>query len=53
VVSSGTAKPWRVHIRAPSFAHVQALPVMMSDALVADAIATLASTDPVLGDVDR
>ena len=53
VVSEGGAKPWRVHVRGPSFAHVQALPAMMTDSLVADIIATLASTDPVLGDVDR
>jgi NADH-quinone oxidoreductase subunit D len=53
VVSQGGSKPWRLHVRAPSFAHVQALPVMMTDSLVADTIATLASTDPVLGDVDR
>jgi len=53
VVSTGGARPWRVHVRAPSFAHVQALPVMMTDSLVADIVATLASTDPVLGDVDR
>jgi NADH:ubiquinone oxidoreductase subunit D len=40
-------------VRAPSFATVQALPVMMSGQLIADVIATLASVDPVLGDVDR
>ena len=53
LVSDGSAKPWRLHVRAPSFANVQALPVMMTDSLVADIVATLASTDPVLGDVDR
>jgi NADH-quinone oxidoreductase subunit D len=53
VVSTGGAKPWRLHVRAPSFAAVQALPVMLTDSLVADMIATLASADPVLGDVDR
>jgi NADH-quinone oxidoreductase subunit D len=53
LVSTGTAKPWRLHVRAPSFAAVQALPVMLTDSLVADMISTLASTDPVLGDVDR
>jgi NADH-quinone oxidoreductase subunit D len=53
IVSDGGAKPWRLHVRGPSFAHVQALPAMMTDSLVADVIATLASTDPVLGDVDR
>jgi NADH-quinone oxidoreductase subunit D len=53
LVSDGGAKPWRLHVRAPSFATVQALPVMLTDSLVADMIATLASSDPVLGDVDR
>ena len=53
LVSKGGPKPWRLHVRAPSFATVQALPVMMSGLLIADVIATLASVDPVLGDVDR
>ena len=53
LVSNGTAKPWRLHVRTPSFATVQALPVMLTDLIVADVIATLASLDPVLGDVDR
>ncbi|MEN8113264.1 MAG: NADH dehydrogenase (quinone) subunit D [Actinomycetota bacterium] len=53
LVSKGGSKPWRLHVRTPSFATVQALPVMMTDLLVADVIATLASLDPVLGDVDR
>jgi len=53
LVSSGDAKPWRLHVRAPSFANVQALPVMLADSMIADTIATLASLDPVLGDVDR
>ncbi len=53
IVSQGGARPWRLHVRAPSFAAVQAMPVMMTDLLVADLVATLASADPVLGDVDR
>ena len=53
IVSKGGARPWRMRWRAPSFAAVQALPSMMTDSMVADVIATLASTDPVLGDVDR
>jgi NADH-quinone oxidoreductase subunit D len=53
IVCKGGTKPWRLHARTPSFATVQALPVMMTDLLVADVIATLASLDPVLGDVDR
>ena len=53
LVSDGGSKPLRMHIRAPSFANLQALPIMMADSLVADAIATIASLDPVMGDVDR
>jgi len=53
LVSDGGSRPWRLHVRAPSFNHVQALPVMLTDSLVADSVATLASIDPVLGDVDR
>jgi NADH-quinone oxidoreductase subunit D len=53
IVSKGGAKPWRMHWRAPSFAAVQALPVMMTDSLLADVVAALSSSDPVLGDVDR
>ncbi len=53
LVSKGGTRPWRMHWRAPSFAVVQALPAMMTDSLIADLIAALASTDPVLGDIDR
>jgi NADH-quinone oxidoreductase subunit D len=53
MVSDGGARPWRLHVRAPSFANVQALPMMLADGLIADAVATLASVDPVMGDVDR
>jgi NADH-quinone oxidoreductase subunit D len=53
LVSTGDGKPYRMHTRAPSFANLQALPIMMADTLVADTIATIASLDPVMGDVDR
>jgi NADH-quinone oxidoreductase subunit D len=53
LVSDGGAKPWRMHTRAPSFNNLQALPIMMSDSLIADTVATIASLDPVMGDVDR
>jgi NADH-quinone oxidoreductase subunit D len=53
LVSDGGAKPYRMHIRAPSFANLQCLPVMLRGGLIADAIATISSIDPVLGDVDR
>jgi NADH-quinone oxidoreductase subunit D len=53
VVSDGTAKPYRVHMRTPSFANLMALPVMLKDTLIADSIASLGSMDFVLGDTDR
>ena len=53
IVSDGSAKPYRMHIRAPSFANLQGLPIMLADSLVADSVATIASVDAVMGDVDR
>src|SRR5271169_2169941 len=53
IVSDGTAKPYRVHMRTPSFANLMALPVMLKDTLIADSIASLGSMDFVLGDTDR
>ena len=53
IASDGSAKPYRMHIRAPSFVNIQALPHMMRGGLVADAVAVISSVDPVLGEVDR
>ena len=53
IVSDGGPKPLRMHVRAPSFVNVQALPHMMRGGLVADAVAVISSIDPVLGEVDR
>ena len=53
VVSDGTAKPYRFHMRAPSFYNLQALPHMSKDALLADMVAIIGSTDIVLGEIDR
>lgn len=53
IVSDGSAVPYRIHVRAPSFANVQCLPHMMRGGLVADAVAVISSIDPVLGEVDR
>jgi NADH-quinone oxidoreductase subunit D len=53
LVSDGTARPYRMHIRAPSFVNLQALPHMLRGGLIADAVATISSIDPILGEVDR
>jgi len=53
VVSDGSNKPLRVRMRAPSFAHTQALPLLVEGGYIADAVVAIASVDPVLGDVDR
>ncbi|TMK40368.1 MAG: NADH-quinone oxidoreductase subunit D [Actinobacteria bacterium] len=53
VRSDGSAKPVRVHMRDPSFVHLQALAPMVRDNYIADLIATLAMLDPILGGIDR
>ncbi len=53
VVSDGTAKPYRCHMRAASFANLQALPKMVEGRLIADVVAIIGSIDIILGDVDR
>ncbi|WP_456336627.1 NADH dehydrogenase (quinone) subunit D [Fervidibacter sp.] len=53
IVSDGSEKPYRMHMRAPSFIHVHALPVVAKGHLIADLVAILASFDPVMGEVDR
>jgi NADH-quinone oxidoreductase subunit D len=53
LVSDGGAKPYRMHMRDPSFANLQTLPVMLRGGFVADAVAVISSIDPVMGGVDR
>jgi NADH-quinone oxidoreductase subunit D len=53
VVSDGTAKPLRVHMRTPSFGNLQGLPNMIESRGIADSIAIMGSLDFVLGDCDR
>lgn len=53
VVSDGTGRPVRVHERAPSFANLQTLPKMIEGGVVADAVACIATIDPIMGEVDR
>ena len=53
VVSDGSSKPARVHVRDPSFVNLQALPDMCVGGLLADMIAAVAMLDPILGGIDR
>jgi NADH-quinone oxidoreductase subunit D len=53
VVSDGTAKPYRVHMRAACLANLQLLPAMCEGRLIADVVAAIGSIDIVLGEIDR
>ncbi|GDX33253.1 NADH-quinone oxidoreductase subunit D [Actinomycetes bacterium] len=53
IASDGSATPYRMHVRAPSFVNIQSMPLMMHGGLIADAVAVISSVDPVLGEVDR
>jgi NADH-quinone oxidoreductase subunit D len=52
-VSDGGTRPFRVHVREPSFINLQSASAMCEGSLIADAIAAVASIDPVMGGVDR
>jgi NADH-quinone oxidoreductase subunit D len=53
IVSDGTAKPYRVHIRSACFANLQTLAKMCEGRLLADVVAAIGSIDIVLGEIDR
>jgi NADH-quinone oxidoreductase subunit D len=53
VVSDGTAKPYRVHMRAACMANLQTIPKMCEGGLIADVVAAIGSIDIVLGEIDR
>ena len=53
LVSDGTNRPYRCKIRAPGFAHLQAMNFMCKGHMLADTVAILGSIDPVFGEVDR
>ena len=53
LVSDGSARPYRYHVRAPSFINLTILEDMCLGQKVADAIVILGSVDIVLGEVDR
>jgi NADH-quinone oxidoreductase subunit D len=53
LVSDGTSKPYRLHMRSASFTNLQAMAPLARGGLLADTIAIVSTIDPVLGDVDR
>jgi NADH-quinone oxidoreductase subunit D len=53
MVSDGSAKPVRMHVRAPSFVNLQSLPHLMQDSFLADTVAINSSVDPIMGEADR
>ncbi len=53
LVSDGTAKPTRLHIRGPSFYNLQSMDAMVPGGMFADAVAIVSSIDPIMGEVDR
>ncbi len=53
LVSNGTNKPYRLHVRPPSFINLQALPRLAKGHLVSDLVALIGTIDIVLGEVDR
>jgi len=53
MASDGSAKPYRVKFRAPSFVNLQSLPKLCEGRLIADVVACIGTTDIVLGEVDR
>jgi NADH-quinone oxidoreductase subunit D len=53
LVSDGSNRPYRCHIRAPGFAHLQALDFMSRGHMLADTVANIGSLDVVFGEIDR
>jgi NADH-quinone oxidoreductase subunit D len=53
MVSDGSGRPHRMHVRAPSFVNLQSLPHLMKDSMIADTVAIISSVDPIMGEVDR
>jgi NADH dehydrogenase I D subunit len=53
LVSDGTAIPYRLHIRTPSFVNLQSIDTMARGGLIADLVVLIGTIDIVLGDVDR
>jgi len=53
LISNNTEKPFRCKIKAPGFAHLQALDAMCKDQLIADIVTVIGTQDIVFGEIDR
>ena len=53
LLSDGTERPQRMHVRAPSFINLMVLPIMSKGERIQDLICDIATLDPVLGECDR
>jgi len=52
VVSDGTDKPYRIHVRRPCFWYYQSFPELVEGGLIADAISTMSSLNVIAGELD-
>ncbi len=53
IASKGEGQPWRMKIRSPSFANLQAVPHLVKGHLISDVVAIVGSLDPVMGEADK
>jgi len=53
LVSDGGTRPYRAHMREPSFTNLQAIAAMCEGGMLSDVVASISSIDPVMGGVDR
>lgn len=53
IVADGGPKPYRIHVRAPSFVNLQAVSLLMRGGSMSDTITVISTIDPVMGEVDR
>ncbi|MBT5309635.1 MAG: NADH-quinone oxidoreductase subunit D, partial [Rhodospirillaceae bacterium] len=53
LISDGSSKPYRCKIRAPGFAHLQAMDFLSKGHMLADVVANIGSLDIVFGEIDR
>jgi NADH-quinone oxidoreductase subunit D len=52
-ISNGEGRPYRMHIRSPSFIHIASLATLSKNTMIADLIAIIGTLDVVLGECDR